>query len=149
MIFHCMKAMYGCGAYSSSKFALEGFSDTLRREVESFGVSVSLIEPGKVKTSLLQDVCQNMEQYTYTRITENERLGYNMYKEIGKDNIRSFTSDAASPEDTVGAIYHAMTNSYPRTRYVTATIFGTIHASYFLYALWLFPDRLVDFFFQI
>ena len=141
--------MYGCGAYSASKFALEGFSDALRREVEPFGVSVSLVEPGKVKTSLLQDVCQNMEYYTYPRITDHDRLVYTMYTENGKDKIRAFTSDASSPEDTVGAIYHAMTGNHPHTRYVTATIFGSIHASYFLSALWLLPDRLVDYFLQL
>ncbi|MEQ9365384.1 MAG: SDR family NAD(P)-dependent oxidoreductase, partial [Leptospirales bacterium] len=37
-------------AYNASKFALEGFSEALRYEMLPFGVFVSLIEPGPVKT---------------------------------------------------------------------------------------------------
>jgi NAD(P)-dependent dehydrogenase (short-subunit alcohol dehydrogenase family) len=38
------------GAYTASKFALEGFADTLRREMAGTGVSVVLIEPGPIAT---------------------------------------------------------------------------------------------------
>jgi len=38
------------GPYNASKFALEGLSDTLRRELAPFGVRVILIEPGPIKT---------------------------------------------------------------------------------------------------
>ena len=36
------------GAYSASKFALEGLTDTLRLELAGSGISVSLIEPGPI-----------------------------------------------------------------------------------------------------
>jgi len=39
------------GIYSASKFGLRGLSDSVRREVHSFGISVTLIEPGFVRTS--------------------------------------------------------------------------------------------------
>ena len=38
------------GAYHASKWALEGFSQALAREVESFGIHVTLIEPGGFST---------------------------------------------------------------------------------------------------
>src|SRR5688500_17312082 len=38
------------GAYNASKFALEGASDSLRRELRGQGVDVIVIEPGGVKT---------------------------------------------------------------------------------------------------
>src|ERR1700712_5218897 len=38
------------GWYHASKFALEGMSDTLRKEVEPFGIDVVVIEPGGVKS---------------------------------------------------------------------------------------------------
>ncbi len=38
------------GFYSASKFALEGFAESLRMEVKPFGIDVSLIEPGDFKT---------------------------------------------------------------------------------------------------
>ena len=38
--------------YTASKFALEGMSDSLRRELMMYGVDVILIEPGPVKTAI-------------------------------------------------------------------------------------------------
>ena len=43
----------GFSAYCSSKFALEGMSDSLRLELEPFGVSVSVVEPGFIRTQIL------------------------------------------------------------------------------------------------
>jgi NAD(P)-dependent dehydrogenase (short-subunit alcohol dehydrogenase family) len=42
----------GLGFYAASKFAIEGFNEALRYEVESFGIKVSIIEPGFFKTNL-------------------------------------------------------------------------------------------------
>ena len=43
-------AMKYRGAYNASKFALEGYTDTLRLELAGSGVHVSLIEPGPIDT---------------------------------------------------------------------------------------------------
>ena len=43
------------GAYSSSKFALEGFSEALRHELKQFGIYVTLIEPGSFKTDIWKE----------------------------------------------------------------------------------------------
>ena len=40
------------GIYSASKFGLRGLSDSVRREVRSHNISVTLIEPGFVRTAL-------------------------------------------------------------------------------------------------
>jgi len=40
------------GIYSASKFGLRGLSDSVRREVRSYGIGVTLIEPGFVRTQM-------------------------------------------------------------------------------------------------
>lgn len=41
------------GLYASSKFALEGFSESLSREIEGFGIRVLIVEPGAFRTTFL------------------------------------------------------------------------------------------------
>ncbi|WP_394834497.1 oxidoreductase [Pendulispora rubella] len=43
-------AFPGVGYYCASKFALEGFSETLRQEVAAFGIAVTAVEPGSFRT---------------------------------------------------------------------------------------------------
>jgi NAD(P)-dependent dehydrogenase (short-subunit alcohol dehydrogenase family) len=44
----------GFGAYCATKFALEGLSETLRAEVEPFGIQVVIVEPGAFRTGLFR-----------------------------------------------------------------------------------------------
>ena len=56
-------------AYISSKFAIEGFSESMRYELEQFGIDVILIEPGVVKTHFFENadvVVNNNDNNTST-----------------------------------------------------------------------------------
>jgi NAD(P)-dependent dehydrogenase (short-subunit alcohol dehydrogenase family) len=44
----------GFGAYSATKFALEGLAQTLRDEVASFGIRIMIVEPGAFRTGLFR-----------------------------------------------------------------------------------------------
>ena len=48
------------GPYSSSKFALEGYSDSLRRELSGLGINVIIIQPGFVQTKLFDKGIENV-----------------------------------------------------------------------------------------
>jgi short-subunit dehydrogenase len=43
-------------AYTSSKFAVEGFSESVRYELEDFGIKVILIEPGVIKSNFYENI---------------------------------------------------------------------------------------------
>jgi len=66
------------GAYCASKFGLEGFSDTLRREMKLFGIDVIVVEPGAIVTpiwdkaegKLLQDYPDTPYQRSLTKFVE-------------------------------------------------------------------------------
>lgn len=47
--------MPGASVYCSSKFAIEGFSEALAKEVAQFGVAVTIVEPGPFRTDFLDD----------------------------------------------------------------------------------------------
>ncbi|GMG10687.1 unnamed protein product [Aspergillus oryzae] len=52
-------ALPSCGLYSASKFALEGLSESLSRELAPFNISVLVVEPGAFRTNFLSAVQRN------------------------------------------------------------------------------------------
>ena len=73
-------------AYISSKFALEGLSESLRLEMSPFGIDVIIIEPGVIKTNFLNPVklAKKSESDTaYSDITTKVVSGVKMMAEMG------------------------------------------------------------------
>jgi NAD(P)-dependent dehydrogenase (short-subunit alcohol dehydrogenase family) len=52
----------GFGAYSASKFALEGMSEALAQEVKPFGVKVIIVEPGQFRTGFAGSALKQMPE---------------------------------------------------------------------------------------
>src|SRR6202041_397858 len=71
------------GAYSASKFGLEGMSDALRRELMLFGIEVVIIEPGTVKTAMYDK--GEKEDLSEFKQTEYWEAGLNFKKFIAAD----------------------------------------------------------------
>lgn len=61
-------------AYSSSKFALRGFSEALRRELDGTGVGVSYIAPRAVKTAANSQAVYEMAQATKMNMDEPDTV---------------------------------------------------------------------------
>ena len=99
------------------KFAIEGLADSLRMELQVFGVSVSVIEPGATKTPMLdgtEEVADRALQYV-------EGDSGEIYREIGAKILSAFNQlrdDATDPSKVADAVVHALFSTKPRARYL-------------------------------
>ncbi|MDL2404242.1 oxidoreductase [Rhizobium calliandrae] len=59
----------GVGAYSATKFALEGYSEALAQELAPFGIKVLIVEPGAFRTSLVSSAERFMPSHDAYRET--------------------------------------------------------------------------------
>ncbi len=122
-------AMPGSGAYSGSKFALEGMSDALRAEVDEFDIDVVLIEPGPVETEFTNRVDEELPEDERTADYESLYELYDDAQLIGGGSGGPF---AAEPEDVADAILESATSPDPPARYPVGPL-----AQYGLYARFL------------
>ncbi|XP_019350426.1 17-beta-hydroxysteroid dehydrogenase type 6 isoform X2 [Alligator mississippiensis] len=109
------------GGYCISKYGVEAFSDSLRRELHNFGVKVSIIEAGAFRTAMStsQDILSSLEQVWSSAPAEvKEAYGeqyFNRYSETTRKLIRILPSD--NLRLATDAMEHALTAQHPRTRY--------------------------------
>ena len=97
-------------AYISSKFALEGLSESLRFELMPFGINVIIIEPGVIKTNFFDSMKlseKSQEDSTYKEITDKVISGVKMMAEMG-----------TSPKEVADTIIKALKDEKPLPRYV-------------------------------
>ena len=106
------------GPYAASKFALEGLSDSLRREVAQFGVEVSLVEPGGVKTPIWKKGTETAEQMAAGMPPEAEQLYGGMVEVLRRETAKIAEERGMEPEEVARVIGQALTARRPRTRYM-------------------------------
>ncbi|XP_053311579.1 retinol dehydrogenase 5 [Spea bombifrons] len=109
------------GGYCVSKYAVEAFSDSLRRDMQHFGVKVCIIEPGFFKTAVTNlDSIERSLQQLWDRMTPETQRSYgeNYFKKYLKVQrlIMNFICDADISK-VPKCIEHALQATYPRTRY--------------------------------
>jgi len=103
------------GYYHASKYAVEALTDALRFEVAPFGIAVSLVEPGIIRTGFggtAADTLAGSATPGGPYAALNDAADQQM-----EDSYRS-TAFSAPPETVAKAIERALTAPRPRTRYV-------------------------------
>ena len=95
--------------YHASKFAVEGFSDSLRNEVRPFGIDVVVIEPGAIKTEWPAIAAENVKKMS----------GNGPYHEQAEATARLFIAEgmSAAPQVIADVIWHAALTQHPKVRY--------------------------------
>jgi NAD(P)-dependent dehydrogenase (short-subunit alcohol dehydrogenase family) len=127
------------GAYNASKFALEGISDALRRELLGQGVDVLLIEPGGVKTPIWGKGREIADDLLASAPPEAERLYGPMIAGLRQETAKIEQKTGLEPRAVAEAIGKALTARRPRTR----TLVGRDAKSRGLMAR-VMPDRVMD-----
>ena len=106
------------GAYNMSKFALEGMSDSLRRELRPHGVDVIVIEPGGVKTPIWQKGNELAADLLADMPPESQRLYGRMIEALRKQTVKIQTERGIEAREVAEAIGTALTARRPRARYL-------------------------------
>ncbi len=101
------------GWYHATKFALEGFSDSLRLELKPMGIDVIIIEPGGIKTDWGIIAADNLKN-----VSANG--AYAKTAGIVSDSMAKLYSSAhlSSPKLIAQVIRKAVTARKPKTRYL-------------------------------
>lgn len=96
-------------SYVSSKFALEGISESMSYELEQFGIRILLIEPGVINTN-------------FAFVTPKNALDTNSpYSPIMnkiQENLVSTIANGTSPKEVANVILRAITEDSPERRYL-------------------------------
>ena len=99
-------------AYQSSKFALEGLSESMRYELEEFGINIIIVEPGVIKTNFFENIKVNensaKETSPYAPLMQK---GYEGWKPMRE-------SSSSSPLDVAEVILKAVKSHNPEIRYL-------------------------------
>lgn len=105
------------GAYAASKFALEGVSDVLRRELRPWGIEVSVIEPGTIATPIWDKGIASGDELSATMPPEAQR-DYGPLIATVRTASEQGAKTGLHPDVVAKDVAHALTARKPRTRYL-------------------------------
>ena len=98
-------------AYNSTKFALEGLSESMSYELEPFGIKVIIIEPGVIRTNI-------MDSSIFAKKAQNPKSPYFSLIQKVERNFKSMMENKSSPpEEVAKVILGALTSKNPQLRY--------------------------------
>lgn len=124
------------GAYSASKHALEGLTNSLRLEMYAFGVDVVLIEPGYIVTNFQKTAKELAEPYAEKAASSPYAKIYNAAWK-GANQARS--QSKTTPEDCAHVILNAIEATHPKARYTVTPL-----AKWISLGKRLMPDGMLD-----
>lgn len=101
-------------AYHASKWAMEGFSESLYHELKRFGVRVVLVEPGSYPTKIF-----GSNALTGKRSHDPKSPYYAVSVKLESFVKKFHDSNRRNPEDVAALIERIVQNPHPRLRYVS------------------------------
>ena len=96
-------------AYVSSKFALEGLSESMAYELKQFGIKIVLIEPGVINTKFA---------FVTPKKASDKKSSYSQLMNKMEENLFSTISNGTSPKEVAIIILRAITEESSEHRYL-------------------------------
>jgi short-subunit dehydrogenase len=114
--------------YNSTKFAIEGFSESLHYELRPLGIRVKIVEPGNIKTDFFNSLI----------VAENQNISaYRAYQQKVMANHFKLDERGSKPKLVANVIYKAANDPSDRLRYPAGN-----DVTFFLMLRKLLPDSL-------
>ncbi len=113
-----LSTLPGLGAYGASKFALEGFSESLYFEIQPFGIEVVILEPG---TYLTKAIDENSHEAGTGLDTDSPYAKYAKRLKDLHSNILITKKGVGDPEDVAIMIEDIINRKRNKLRYLAGT----------------------------
>lgn len=124
-------------AYCASKFAIEGLSDSLRRELRDVGISVSIVQPGNIATDIWETSFTKGKNLEERFPAEASQIYGTRF--AGTEPRRYGPARTSSPDIVADAVLRALTDPKPKARYLAGSDARRLHR-----LRRLLPDFLLD-----
>ena len=98
-------------AYVSTKFAVEGLTESMSYELEPFGIKVILIEPGVIKTNFFNSS-------VLAKKSQDPNSPYATLMKGMEDSVDKMMENASTPQYVAEVVLHAITSENPKLRYL-------------------------------
>ena len=108
-------AMKYRGAYNSSKFAIEGWTDTLRLELSDTDIKISLIEPGPIETEFRPNALKAFNKWVNIKNSPHKEKYLIQKQRLEKEH--SGSAFVLPSESIIPPLLHALNSSRPKARY--------------------------------
>ncbi|MEM7296155.1 MAG: SDR family NAD(P)-dependent oxidoreductase [Pseudomonadota bacterium] len=107
------------GAYVSTKYAVEGLTDTLRIELRDTPIRIITLQPGPITSNIRKNSIPHFERWidqdASARRADYARLRRRLYESRGPDTFE------LPPSATTAKLIHALESPRPRVRYKVTT----------------------------
>jgi len=97
-----------CSIYSATKFAVDGFSESMAYELAQFGIQVKVVAPGGMQTDFAIRSMEIGQHDAYAKLTEEVSKGYSA------EQIANYSK----VEDIAQIVYEAATDNKNQLRYI-------------------------------